>query len=336
MDISILVTSKDHPVNGYIQKWLLQKSGEHLITVAHSKEELKSGDILFLISCSEIIPKLVREKYKKTLVIHASDLPFGRGWSPHVWEILNGADNLTLSLLEAEDKVDTGDIWKKVNIPISKTALFDEINALIFNLELELMDFAIENFNAIDPVKQSNINSTYWPRRLPKDSEVDIYKTILEQFDLMRVCDPLRFPAYFYKDGVRFDITISKHVSPSLKVDVVILRKANASDMRQYYDWINDIAVRKNSFSGDLISWEDHQRWFKQKLINQQCFLYVAQIDRINIGQVRIDYETDNVASIHFLVGKEFRGLGLSKKMLIAALDNIKKDCPKVKKIEYN
>jgi len=210
MNISILTTSLEHPVNNYLDKWV-EENKNHTISVAHSKKELISGDILFLISCSEIISKLEREKFKKTLVVHASDLPYGRGWHPHVWEIINGATDITLSLLEAEDEVDAGDIWKKISVPIPKTTLFDEINELIFNSELELMDFAIENYNTIEPKKQPNIDSEYWPKRSPKDSILDINQTIFEQFDLIRVCDPQRFPAYFYKDGVKFNITIEKN-----------------------------------------------------------------------------------------------------------------------------
>ena len=210
MNISILTTHIKHPVNAYLENWA-KKNQNHQINIVHSKEELDSGDILFLISCSEIISKLQRDRFEKTLVVHASDLPHGRGWSPHVWEIINGATNITLSLLEAADKVDTGDIWKKISVPIPKTALCDEINELIFDSELRLMDFAIENYNTIESKKQTNIDSTYWPKRSPKDSEIDINQTISEQFDLIRVCDPQRFPAYFYKDGVRFNIKIEKN-----------------------------------------------------------------------------------------------------------------------------
>ena len=196
MNISVLITSIEHPINAYIDKWV-EKNKNHQINIVHSKEELVSGEILFLISCSEIISKLEKGKYKKTLVIHASDFPIGRGWSPHVWEVINGATDITLSLLEAEDKVDTGDIWKKVGVSIPKTALFDEINELIFNAELELMSFAVSNYNTIKPKRQLNIDSTYWPKRSPKDSEIDANKRISEQFDLIRVCDPDRFPAFF-------------------------------------------------------------------------------------------------------------------------------------------
>ena len=210
MNITILITSKEHPVNTYVNKWV-ETNKSHQISIVHSKEDLASGDILFLISCSEIVLKLERDKFKKTLLIHASDLPNGRGWSPHIWEIINGATDITLSILEAESKIDTGDIWKKISVPIPKTALFDEINDLIFNSELELMNFAIENYNTVEPKKQLNIDGEYWPKRSPKDSVIDINQTISEQFDLIRVCDPKRFPAFFYKDGVKFNITIEKN-----------------------------------------------------------------------------------------------------------------------------
>jgi len=210
MNISVLITSKNHPINPYISRWS-KRNNNHNVNVIHSRQEITSGDILFLISCSEIVSKPERDNYKKTLVIHASDLPDGRGWSPHIWEIINGATEVTLSLLEAEDRVDTGDIWKKIGVSIPTTALFDEINKSIFNSELELMDFAIENFDTINPKKQPSVDNTHWPKRSPKDSLIDIDRTLSDQFDLIRVCDPERFPAYFYKDGVRFDIIIEKH-----------------------------------------------------------------------------------------------------------------------------
>ncbi len=210
MNITILTSSSEHPVNAWLNDWITKHCRAHTIDLVYDKALLKGGDILFLISCSELISKKDRAKYKATLVIHASDLPQGRGWSPHVWEILNGASRLTLSLLEAEDEVDSGDIWKKICIEIPKTALYDEINQLIFQAELELMDFAVDEFDRVQPQKQENtIEVTYWPRRRPENSELDITKTIDEQFDLIRVCDPDRFPAFFFKNGRKFYLTLT-------------------------------------------------------------------------------------------------------------------------------
>ena len=209
MKITILNSTADHPVNTWLIKWIEKYQNYHQISLVRSKHELNGGDILFLISCSELIDKQDREKFKKTLVIHASDLPKGRGWSPHIWEIIHGADEITLSLLEAVDEVDSGDIWKKIKINIPKTALYNKINALIFDAEIELIDYAVANFNKIRPQKQNDdINPTFWPKRNPKDSEVDVNKSIADQIDLIRTCDPNRFPAFFYRDGKKYILKI--------------------------------------------------------------------------------------------------------------------------------
>ncbi len=208
MNITILNSSEEHPINSWLKGWVISNKDKHRIQLCRSKKELDGGDILFLISCLEIISEKERSKFKSTLVIHASDLPKGRGWSPHVWDIVSGAEKITLSLLEAEDKVDSGNIWKKININVPKLALYEDINKLIFDAEIELMNFAVENFHQIKPYKQSMISPTYWPKREPKDSEIDVYKSIDEQFDLIRVCDFDRFPAFFYKNGKKFKLKI--------------------------------------------------------------------------------------------------------------------------------
>ena len=93
-DISIIITSKDHPINPVIEEWVKVKTAEFNIDVVRSPEDLIGGDILFLISCSDIIKPEILKKFRKSLVIHASDLPRGRGFSPHIWAILNGEDTL--------------------------------------------------------------------------------------------------------------------------------------------------------------------------------------------------------------------------------------------------
>lgn len=210
LNISILCSSPEHPVNVMLQQWIGKKREAHHIDVCTSKRELGRGDILFLISCSEIIDSDVRSRFVKVLVLHASDLPKGRGWSPHIWEIAQGAESIVLTLLEAQDPVDSGAIWQKLHIPIPKDALFDEINELLFQAEEKMLDFAVENFDNIQPVQQLEEGASYYPRRTPEHSRVDPAKSIEQQFDLLRVCDPNRFPAFFELRGVRYKIVLEK------------------------------------------------------------------------------------------------------------------------------
>jgi methionyl-tRNA formyltransferase len=209
--ITILCSSETHPINQYLFDWTSKNGTENEISIARKKAELQGGDILFLISCNEILKQEDLDRYGKTLVLHASDLPLGRGWSPHIWQIVGGATEITMSLLEAAEKVDRGDIWNKLQVPVSRGALWNEINHALFEAELQLMDFAVKAYHTVRPKPQSaDITPTYYPKRTPADSKLDPSKSIEEQFDLIRVCDPERFPAFFELHGRRYVIRLER------------------------------------------------------------------------------------------------------------------------------
>ena len=210
--ITLLCSDPNHPINEYIELWEKSKASTLEVSIARRGSQLKGGDILFLISCSEIVSAADRAQYRFSLVLHASDLPKGRGWSPHIWEITQGADVVTLSMIEVEDSVDSGKIWRKMRFVVPKHALWDEINHLLFTSELEMIDYAIQNYGRVRPQVQVGIDqATYFPRRTPVDSQINANKSIAEQFDLIRVCDPNRFPAYFEHLGQRYTLKIEKY-----------------------------------------------------------------------------------------------------------------------------
>jgi methionyl-tRNA formyltransferase len=211
MNITILCTSASHPVNAHIERWIQGRRAAHQIHLLRSRRDLTGGDLLLLVSCGEIIGPEDRAKFRHTLVLHASDLPKGRGWNPHVWQIIGGATRLTVTLLEAEDKVDTGAIWHQVAVEIDRGALWNEINDALFAAEMRLLDYAVDHLHEIVPRPQcTDVESTYFRLRTPADSRIDPERTIAEQFDLLRVCDPQRYPAFFELRGQRYRITLEK------------------------------------------------------------------------------------------------------------------------------
>lgn len=211
MKVSIVCSNPTHPVNAYLQKWIERNQETHDIKLVRNKSELIGGDMLLLVSCGEIVTAVDRAPFGVTLVLHASDLPRGRGWSPHIWELAAGASHITLSLLEAQDKVDSGKVWKKMQITVPPTALWDEINHLLFTAEVHLMDFALKSYGRIEPQEQSaDVEPTYFRLRTPQDSRIDPNQTLAEQFNLIRVCDPIRFPAFFEHKGQRYALKLEK------------------------------------------------------------------------------------------------------------------------------
>lgn len=211
MRISILCSDVEHPVNSYLERWAEHNADNHDISLVTRKSDLPGGDLLFLISCAEIVSTSERNAYRATLVLHASALPKGRGWSPHIWQIIEGATAITLSLLEADDRVDSGKIWHQQTFQIPKYALWDEINQRLFEAELALMDFAINSFDTVTPREQKpTVAPTYYPKRSSEDSRVDPGQSIISQFDQIRVCDPQRYPAFFDLYGHRYKLILER------------------------------------------------------------------------------------------------------------------------------
>lgn len=215
MRISILCSDPRHPIQSRLEIWAERHHGEHDISIVRRASELSGGDLAFLISCHEIIGREIAERYAKSLVIHASDVPNGRGWSPHIWSVLAGEKHIVVSLLEVADGIDTGMIWTKKAFNLEGHELYDEINAKLFDTEIELMNFAVSRFFDIVPQFQDKAEGTYCRKRTPDDSRIDIDRSIRDQFDLLRVSDPERYPAFFEKDGFIFELTLKKRKGPS-------------------------------------------------------------------------------------------------------------------------
>jgi len=199
----------NHPINPLLLN--LKSKSEHTVDIVRNKNQLTEGDFLFLISCSEYIDSKLFNTYDNCIVLHASDLPKGRGWSPHIWGLLEGAEYITVSAIDAAVKLDCGDIWFQKSIKIPRHSLWDEINLILFNAEIEIITYIIENHGAIIKKPQdSRVDPTYFRRRNPEDSEINPYQSIQSQFDIIRVADPNRYPAYFKYIGHEYKIILEK------------------------------------------------------------------------------------------------------------------------------
>ena len=210
-NITIIISSESHPINDWIKRWVEDRN-DAKVDIIRNPDEASGGDLCFLISCTDIVSLEVRQKFKKTLVIHASDLPAGRGWSPHIWEIVNGGDEIVVCLLEASAKVDQGAIWKKIRYKINKHLLYSDVIKIVNNAHIDLLNYAVENFDTIIPeIQNPKVQPTYFNKRIPADSEISPFKTIEEQFNTLRMSDYKRFPAFFELHGKRYKILIEHY-----------------------------------------------------------------------------------------------------------------------------
>ena len=200
--IDIICSDRHHPSYPELTRW----AGSHGAGLLSDQEDAMGGKMLFLVSCLEKISKETRSRYESVLVLHESDLPQGRGWSPLAWQILSGKNDITVTLLEASEIIDGGRIWAQETVSFRGDELNDEINAKALEAKFRLMEMAIAGECSIrDQVGEPS----YYRRRTPEDSRVDPNKTIAEQFDLLRICEP-RFPAFLEFRGHIYNLTIKR------------------------------------------------------------------------------------------------------------------------------
>jgi methionyl-tRNA formyltransferase len=211
MKIDVLCSIRDHPINPWLIAWANERTVQHEVRLLHRKDQLASGDVLFLISCTEVIPADLRDLYGSCVVLHASDLPKGRVWSPHIWSILEGAARIAVSAINAEDRIDSGAVWAKKSFNVAPHELYDEISKALFDTEIALMDQVIGMVESDEPPHpQPDEEATYYPRRMSENSELDLDLSIAEQFDQIRVCDPDRYPAFFRMHGNVYSVSLKK------------------------------------------------------------------------------------------------------------------------------
>lgn len=98
--------------------------------------------------------------------------------------------------------------------------------------------------------------------------------------------------------------------------DKYSLRPIENSDAEQVWIWINDKEVRANSFYPQVISWEEHCRWWKNQIVSPNWKAYMGMDCKSRpIGIVRFDIQ-ETVAQIGIAIAAEARGQGWAKKII--------------------
>lgn len=209
LSITIL-TDKSSWMIPYSKKLLnLLKEQGHDVILVHSKKDIKKGDIAFFLSCFEIIPQSYLDLNKHNIVVHESDLPQGKGWSPLSWQILEGKNEIPIVLFEATSELDAGDIYYRDTLIFDGTELIGDLRSKQGEKTVNLSLKFVKEYGSISSYKQMGIDS-YYKKRKPEDSEINLTKSIAEQFNLLRIVDNEKYPAFFFYKGFKYILKISR------------------------------------------------------------------------------------------------------------------------------
>lgn len=172
-------------------------------------EDIPDGAIAFFLGCVKIAPAQVIARNHRTLVVHASPLPKGRGFSPLTWMILDGCKEIPVCLLNAEEGVDTGAVVYRDSLRYEGHELIDELREVLGLATIDLCRRFLAE--PLPPAGEPQTGEpSYYERRRPADSALDPGKSLEAQFNLLRVVDNEKYPAFFDLQGHRYIVSIRK------------------------------------------------------------------------------------------------------------------------------
>ncbi|MUP46855.1 methionyl-tRNA formyltransferase [Gramella sp. BOM4] len=181
----------------------------HDVNYLHHPNDLYACDIMFILSCTKLLGAKYLDQNKHNIVVHASDLPLGKGFSPLQWQILEGKNIIPLTLFEAAEAVDNGPFYIKGVITFEGHELLDELRKKMSEKINEMCIRFAEEYRNLKPTDQIG-NSTFYRKRTEKDDELDVMETIANQFNHLRIADNDNYPLFFRYQGNKYYLKIYK------------------------------------------------------------------------------------------------------------------------------
>lgn len=216
LTITFLSDSPNGWMSKYIHRLVNKLKNRCNIKICYIDKEVQEGDILFILSFYKLVPEEILKRNKSNIVVHASNLPKGKGWSPATWQILEGKDKIPLSLFEAVKQVDAGPIYFQDNLELNGTELIKEWQE---KMGKKISEMILKYINSFPMKGKEQIGQdSYYPRRTPENSELDINKSIKDQFNLLRVVDNEKYPTFFKYKGKKFILKIYSEKANNLKI----------------------------------------------------------------------------------------------------------------------
>jgi methionyl-tRNA formyltransferase len=183
----------------------IERVFNYTVIIINKHEDVRKGDILFVLSCEKKFKRL--DLNKNNIVIHESNLPRGKGWSPLTWQVLENKTKIPVTLFEASEKIDDGKIYLQDFIFLKGGELLAELKMKQGLITNKLILRFLKLYPKIEEKEQKGSESFY-KRRTPKDSELNIDESIRDQFNLFRVCDNERYPAFFILGSKKYTLKI--------------------------------------------------------------------------------------------------------------------------------
>ena len=207
--IYYLFDKKNNWIKNYLFKLLNYKLKKFNHFIVSNLIHIKKPDLVFIIGYTKKIKPEFLKKCPYNFVIHESNLPKGKGFAPIQWQILDNKNKIPVSVININATIDSGDFIIKDYIKFKVNELNDQIRRKQAEKTIELIKKTIRIYPKFKFIRQKG-KSTYFQKRKKEDSEININKSIKEQFNLFRIVDNKKYPAFFHYKNKRYILKITQ------------------------------------------------------------------------------------------------------------------------------
>lgn len=207
--VTFLLDKSNNWFEKYILKYNFGLKKKYIYNIKKNFKLIINQDLVFILKYTRILPKSFLNKNKLNLIVHESNLPNDKGFAPVANQILKNKNLIKVCLIEAKEKVDTGNIFMIENLRFDGTELSDEIRKKQAKSTLAIIKKFLKRYPKVKSKKQKG-KGNFNCRRYPKDNKISINKNIKNQFNLLRIGDNIKYPSYFILKKKKYLIKIYK------------------------------------------------------------------------------------------------------------------------------
>jgi len=206
--VAYLLDNTNSWIKKYLKKsTLIKKNKKYSSKIFTNYRRIENYEIVFILNYTKILKPNFLKKNALNLIIHASDLPKGKGFAPLQWQILEKKNKISICLFEAVQKFDSGRIFAKDHLILKGTELYDEIRYHEAKVIIRMIKIFLKKYPNVISKKQTG-KSTFYKKRNPNDSELNINIPIKKLFNQMRIANNEKWPSFFYFKNKKFIIKI--------------------------------------------------------------------------------------------------------------------------------
>ncbi len=192
-----------------LKSYNFKLNNKYIFKFSKNPNNIKNQNIVFPLSYTRILSKSFLQKNELVIIAHPSNLPNDEGFAPLQYQILKNKNKFYMSIIKATTDVDAGPIYFKNSFVLNGTELSDEIRNIQGIQLLKIIKKFLTKYPNLKAKKQIG-KGNFNKRRYPKDSQLDINKTIKQQFNHIRINDNKYYPSFFYYKNQKYIVKVFK------------------------------------------------------------------------------------------------------------------------------